>query len=238
MRPSLVLLALIAGVAYAAATSDAQTPPPHRIQVRTVKGEAEFFDTKTGQKFTPRGNNYVRLAKLKKLSEPTSMVYHSTFNEGLYEKKRASAALKAMAAKGYNVVRVFMNHATEGSISPGSGRFSKAYLDNIADFITMAKANNLYVIPTIDWIPVPKPPRAVESVWCPDFQCTNVHVLTREGVQANKDFFVRLVKELLNRKAPTDYILAYELRNELTFESDLPPLTLTTGTVTGANGKN
>jgi len=61
--------------------------------------------------------------------------------------------------------------------------------------------------------------------------------LPEEGLQANKDFFVALVKELLKRKAPTDYILAYELRNELTFESDLPPLTLTSGTITAANGK-
>jgi hypothetical protein len=238
MRTNLILLLLIAAVTCSVAISNAQAPPAHRIQVRTVKGTAEFFDTKTGQKFTPRGNNYVRLAEMKKLAEPTSMLYHSTFNEGRYEKKRAAAALDAMAAKGYNVVRVFMNHATEGSIRTGSGGFSKPYMDNLADFLAMAKAKKLYVIPTIDWIPVPNPGRAVDKIWCPDFQCTNVHILTREGLQANKDFFVALVKELLKRKAPTDYILAYELRNELTFESDLPPLTLTTGTVNAANGKS
>lgn len=238
MRTNLILLLLIAAVTCSVAISNAQAPPAHRIQVRTIKGTAEFFDTKTGQKFTPRGNNYVRLAEMKKLAEPTSMLYHSTFNEGRYEKKRAAAALDAMAAKGYNVVRVFMNHATEGSIRTGSGGFSRPYMDNLADFLAMAKAKKLYVIPTIDWIPVPNPGRAVDKIWCPDFQCTNVHILTREGLQANKDFFVALVKELLKRKAPTDYILAYELRNELTFESDLPPLTLTTGTVNAANGKS
>jgi hypothetical protein len=238
MQTLLRLLLLAAVVMCAVADSDAQAPPAHRIQVRTIKGTAEFFDTKTGQKFTPRGNNYVRLAEMKKLSEPTSMLYHSTFNEGRYEKKRAAAALDAMAAKGYNVVRVFLNHATEGSIRAGSGGFSKPYMDNLADFLVMAKAKKLYVIPTIDWIPVPNPGRAVGKIWCSDFQCTNVHILTREGLQANKDFFVALVKELLKRKAPTDYILAYELRNELTFESDLSPLTLTRGTVNAANGKS
>ena len=175
---------------------------------------------------------------MKKLTEPTSMLYHSTFNEGRYEKKRAAAALDAMAARGYNVVRVFMNHATEGSIRTASGGSSRAYMDNLADFLAMAKARNLYVIPTIDWIPVPNAGSAVDKIWCPDFQCTNVHILTREGLQANKDFFVALVKELQKRKAPTDYILAYELRNELTFESDLPPLTLSSGTVSAANGKS
>lgn len=237
MRPILMFLAAFVYVALVAAPAPAQTPPAHRIQIRTVKGEAEFYDVKTGKKFVPRGHNYVRLENMKKLTEPTSMVYHSTFNEGRYDKKRASTALKAMAADGYNVVRVFLNHATEGSIDAGSKGLSGKYLDNFADFLALAKANGLYVIPTIDWIPIPKKSKAVEQVWCPDYQCTNVHILTRDGVEANKAFFVAFIRELVKRKAPTSYILAYELRNELTFESDLPPLSLKSGTVTTVNGK-
>jgi hypothetical protein len=64
-----------------------------------------------------------------------------------------------------------------------------------------------------------------------------VQVLTPEGIRANQLFFTRLVRDLLARKAPTDRILAYELRNELTFDSDLPPLSLDSGSVTTANGK-
>ena len=74
MQTLLRLSLLAAAVTCAVAISHAQAPPAHRIQVRTTKGTAEFFDTKTGQKFTPRGNNYVRLAEMKKLTEPTSML--------------------------------------------------------------------------------------------------------------------------------------------------------------------
>ena len=40
----------------------AQASAPHRIRVRQGGSGGEFYDTVTGLKFTPRGNNYVRLA--------------------------------------------------------------------------------------------------------------------------------------------------------------------------------
>src|SRR5690606_25635209 len=42
-----------------ATTTTVAPPPEHRIQVRIVDGEGEFYDTETGETFVVRGTNYV-----------------------------------------------------------------------------------------------------------------------------------------------------------------------------------
>src|SRR5712692_651029 len=51
----------------------------HRIGVRVVNGIGEFYDRVTGQKFVPRGNNYIRLGPQ---TDPSGIriITHSTFN--------------------------------------------------------------------------------------------------------------------------------------------------------------
>jgi len=61
-----------------------QPPPEHRIGVRVVEGVGEFYDRETGERFVPRGNNYIRLADQQSASGET-FFYHSTFNVGLYD---------------------------------------------------------------------------------------------------------------------------------------------------------
>src|SRR5512142_1203204 len=65
-------------------------PPEHRIGVRLVDGKGEFFDRQTGEKFSPRGNNYIRLGLQEPLFGGETFTYHSTFNVGTYEADRAA----------------------------------------------------------------------------------------------------------------------------------------------------
>jgi hypothetical protein len=210
--------------------------PKHPIGVRMVKGKAELYDRKTSKRFVVRGVNYVRLADLKK-SDGTMLLYHSTFNPGYYDPARVQVDMQAIAKSRYNVIRVFFNAATTGGIISKADSLSDDYLKNFVDFLKKAKENKLFVIPTIDWIPIPPPGTPPGPMWCSDYQCGNVQYLTADGIRANQVFFTRLVTGLVTLKAATDMILAYELRNELIFESDLPPLSLTTGNITPANGK-
>src|SRR2546422_3405806 len=57
---------LLAIASFACGGESAGPPPPqqatHRIGVRAPAGVGEFYDRPTGALFTPRGNNYVRLA--------------------------------------------------------------------------------------------------------------------------------------------------------------------------------
>ena len=226
-RLLLLFMALIAAVA------PSQT---HRIGIRTVNHKAEFFDRLTKKAFVPRGNNYIRLAHLKKITGG-EFIYHSTFNPGLYDSAAVATDLGKMRQDRYNVVRVFLNYGSVDGIGGVGGRLSKPYMDNVVDFLRRVKADNIYVIFTIDWLPIPRRTSSVDSLWCSDFQCTNAHILTPEGLAANKAFFAEFVRELRIRSAPLDAILAYELRNELTFEPQLSPLSLSSGTVKIANGK-
>jgi len=231
---ALVLALLLGGLVAEAPSQDG---PKHRISICEVDGQAKFFDASTGAEFVPRGFNYTRLKRLRKHSDRTFMSYHSTFNRGAYDRASAQKALAAMAREKYNTVRVFLNHATEGGIADPGQPLSRKYIDNFVDFVRLAKDNDIVVLPTIDGLPIPEPTGVNRSLWCPDFQCTAAHVLTEEGVKANTEFFTAFVRKLKKANAPFDAILGYELRNELTFEPDLPPLTLTRGSVKTANGK-
>lgn len=99
-----------------------------------------------GAKFTPRGNNYVRLTD-DGLGEGKK--YHSNFEPGSYDADRSEAALAAMSRDGYNTVRVFIDPGD--SLANKAGRphglghgddddsvGQSAYFDNVADFVTKA----------------------------------------------------------------------------------------------------
>jgi hypothetical protein len=200
----------------------------HRIRVRVVDGVGEFYDDQTGERFVPRGNNYIRLA-------PTgSILYHSTFNVGLYDTLRAGAALESMRMHGYNVVRVFL---APNEIGDPAGGLSQPYVANLADFVQLAKANEMFVILTTDDFAARGGYVTLQdTTWSADFPGSHATFLLPGGIQAERRFWSDLVKALIQQNTPLDAILAYELRNEHFFLSDAPPLTLTSGTVTTANG--
>lgn len=219
------------------AAGEASGASAHRIQVRTAGGKAELYDRVTGRPFIMRGNNYVRIADLKKIVENRSLQYHSVFNVGRYNKSAAASAMKQMAADGYNTVRVFLNAITEGGMLGMSlTRSSSAYLNNVVSFLTLAKKYQLYVILTLDGFSMVPPANRLEPIWGPNYQSTNFQILSPEGVAANRSMFSTLAAELIRRGAPLESILAYELRNELTFEPDIQPLSLGSGHVRTANG--
>jgi Cellulase (glycosyl hydrolase family 5) len=209
----------------------------HRIAVRVAGGLGEFFDRRTGNVFTPRGNNYIRLATQERFLGG-STYYHSNFNVGLYDTPRTEAALQTMESDGYNVIRVFLNGCCTGSLGDPAGGLSSGYLANLTNFLERASAHHIFAILTTDWTPDVAPySNSVGQQCCTLFNDINLHFLTEGGVQGNSQFFGDLVQGLTAHGARLDAILAYELRNELYFASDQPPLSLASGTVTTANGK-
>ena len=199
-----------------------QTAPEHRIGVRVVNGSGRFYDRATGQEFVPRGNNYIRLT-----------THHSTFDPGLYDAARSRAAFRRMHADGYNIVRVFLN---AGAMADPGGGLSAAYLRNLTDFLRQARANRIYVLIAAESVPAGKYSGILQRENA-QFQGYNLHHLARSGLDANRLFFQDLVRGLLRLHAPLDAIFAYELRNELFFETNLRPFTLTSGKITTANGE-
>ena len=215
-----------------------QAPVEHRIGVRVAAGVGEFYDRVTGLKFIPRGNNYIRLAQQHSPSGD-SLFYHSTFNVGLYDAARTAETLRKMHADGYNVVRVFLNGCCQSaSLGDPAGGLSKDYLANLADFLRQAQTNEIYVILTTDGLPAEGGYIAIlDTTWSEDFGGNNSTTLRKGGLQAEAQLWKDLYQGLLQQGAPMEAVFSFELRNEQFFESNIPPLSLKSGTVQTANGK-
>ncbi len=205
--------------------------PDHRIGIRVVNGVGEFYDRTTNKSFVPRGNNYIRLAQ--KVENGETILYHSTFDPGAYDHARSSAALSKMHQYGYNVVRVFLNHAAIGT---PSGGLSQPYMANVSDFLDLAAQNQVYVIITHDWLPGGKYGDILNKDCCL-FSGSNLLHLSQSGTKAYRVFYEDFINTLHALNARTDVIFSYELRNELYFESDQRPLSMQSGQVTTLNYK-
>lgn len=195
----------------------------HRIGVRVVEGNGEFYDRQTGERFVPRGANLIRL----------SGGSHSTLDPGAFDPARIDATFAQMASAGFNTVRIFLN-SYPGGLPGVSGSLSQDYLDNVADVLRLAKNYGLYVILTADWLPE-SPDWAVPPA--PLIENVNLHYLSEGGHIVNERFWRAFAMGLIERRAPLDALLAYELRNELYFTTLFPPFSLNDGAVRTANGR-
>ncbi len=187
---------------------------PHPVTVRqTSSGFAEFYAVSTGNTFTPRGNNYIRLA----WQQPPFQgwgeeYYHSTFNVGLYDSARAETALAAMQTNGYNIVRVFLNGCCTGTIgNPNGTGLSSAYIANVVDFLSRAANHAIYVILTWEWLPAQGGYWSAPLPSCPDFidpnnptsPSVNMIDLCSAGVATTAQFFHDLAQALVGQGAPS-----------------------------------
>jgi cellulase (glycosyl hydrolase family 5) len=208
-------------------------PAIARIGIR----DGKFYDRVTGVPFVPRGSNYIRLA-LQQDPAGLTRAWHSTFDVGRYNARRAEAALARMEASGYNVVRVFFNgvclHFCLGDEATGGLRL--AYLENVADFVRRAKAHGVQVMLTIDTVPE-------GTTWIAKVRSNQAYdgfqqwFLPAESVAAFRDYFTVLVGALLDAGMPADGVFAYSLINEAFMDGDKPPFSLRSGTRTTANGQ-
>jgi hypothetical protein len=222
--------------APAADAAPPQPTPEHRIGVRVVNGIGEFYDRATGQKFVPRGANYIVMG-LQKNRAGESYVAHATFGPGFYDRLAAEAALQKMHADGYNTVRVFIETTTTTSITGNPG-LSAAYLDNVTDFLKLAQVSRMYAIFVTDWLPDSDPyNQIVARECCERFDSSNAVHLSASGVQASRRFYRDFVAALIERGAPLEAVFSFNVSNELAFDSNEPPLSWTSGTVGLGNGQ-
>lgn len=215
-------------------TSLSSVPSEHLIGIRIVNGVGEFYNRTTGNKFVPRGMNYVRLAQQTKV-DGSSTFGHALFDSGKYDSSRVGSDLQKMHADGYNVIRVFLSPDTMGTASDG---LSSAYMKNIADLLNHAMQNQIYVVFTLDWIPGGKYGSILSADCCSTFALMNANFLPPAGLKANQIFYQDFIRQLLALHAPTEYIFSYQLRNEMFYDTDQPPLSFSSGVVKTANGKS
>jgi hypothetical protein len=215
-----------------------KSPLEHRIRVRVVNGIGEFYDNITGQKFVPRGMNYVVMG-LQQNRADEQFVSHATFAPGYYNRETAGKALMDMHSAGYNTVRVFIETTTTTSISGTSVGLSNPYLDNVADFIGLAAASDMFVIFVTDWIADSDPyNQIIARECCETFDSSNAVHLSASGVEASRRFYSDFVSGLIERDARLDHVFSFNVSNELAFDSNEPPLVWSSGLVTLGNDQS
>jgi hypothetical protein len=236
-----VLIALV-GILSPSTIHAAQ---PHRIAVREVNGNGEFYDTTTGATFVPRGTNYIRQEVLEdpwschkkpdNTWECDKFLTHSMFHVGSYDAQKAETALREIRRLQYNVVRVFVlpiNAQDAGSNAVG---LSEIFLRNVADFITRAKHYEIFVILTFNHVPKIGGYGFLNSTG--QFQDENWYYLAPEGIDAKKRYLTDFINGIRKFEAPLEYIFNYDIENEPHFINTFPPLSLSSGNIKTAIGK-
>lgn len=242
-RPRLLVgLAAVAVVAVAAGCTKTPTPQPtrssgapavHVLGVRQVKSAPEFFDTRSGQRFVPRGPNFHRLGL------EGGVVADTLFAVESYDPSWVDQQLTAVVNLGYNSIRTSVDLCQHHCIGSTAGGLNPRFLDNIADLLGRARSHGLQVFLNSNDLPldggyVPR----VEATAGADFDgYMNSQYLSPTAFAVYRDYWVEIVKGLVDRRAALDAVAGYELRGEAFLFADKPPLSRSSGTVTTANGK-
>lgn len=202
-------------------------PPTTAVEVENRWIEVDggrFIDTRTGEDFVPVGVNLLR-----KLDGGGA---DRMFQAG-YDADWVDEQLAEIVGLGFNTVRFFLDMcmectATDAGIRPD-------YLDALADLLTRLEAHGLVALPTSN--DVPDPGFSDRLPCCDPFGgYRNSLYLSKEGHAIAVEYWTELIEGLAERGAPTHHVLGWELANEQFVLRDVAPISLTTGSVTTADG--
>ena len=208
--------------------------PQHRIGVRQVGGSAEFFDRRTDTTFVVRGVNYVYVPH-------DGRTTNLPLKVGVYDQERTRRDFFALAALGYNTVRVFLDQCNDGPgcIGAADNRgLNPAYLANIVDMLAAAREADIFILFTSNDLPDRGGyAEQANSQSGPIFAgYRNSYYLTPGAVEATRRYWRDLLTGLNGQSAATEMVLGWQLLNEQWMFIDQPPLSLVSGLVETTTG--
>lgn len=222
-------LAAFAALALAAPS----TPPlPAPALPRVIVRAGQFVTADNGAAFRPRGMNYIRLRTLNK--DGVTALWHDTFNPASYSAEASRAFFADISAKGYNVVRVFLDHETGPGMlaAPGDPRLSAAYIERMADFLRSARANRVRVILCFCYLPLRKDWAAGLAGAPANVEGENQAMLHPGFIRAKAAWMAETARAI--RRIDPDLlsaIFSFEMENESHFVATKPPFSLSNGSV-------
>ncbi len=231
-----------------AQSSPADTPPRlaldvPRIAIRVVDGRGEFYNSRNGEPFVPRGVNYVDFYRAE----------HGGYEDrvmatNVYDPQRVRTAFQLLAQHGYNTVRIFFDTCGSGSFcigNPNGNGLNLAYLDNMVDLMHIAGEEGIYLILTANSVPENGGYWAYfdQQIYSADPRFgfedyRNADWLHPAGVEIKRRFWQDLMAGMVERDAPFEVLLGWQLTNELWLWKHVPPLSLDVGQVTISNGNS
>lgn len=200
------------------AASAAQTPPSEAAYLpRVAVEDGQFHIPATGERFHPRGFQYIRLTT-------EQGIY--AFGPGRYDAAAVEAMFSDLEEHGFNVVRVFLD---EPGVTNDAG-LNPDLMANFVDFLRRATRRRIYVIPVPHHVPntgpyAPYHERArAEFPDLPGLSYPNMRYLT-ESLVAGKCKYLQDLLAAIKEADPglLSTLLAIELENESCFHLDTPP---------------
>jgi hypothetical protein len=232
--PTLIPAASTTHTAVATKALSVNRAPEHVIGIRQVNGVGEFYNRVTGETFVVRGANYVYV--------PQSGTYTTQLLKvGVYDGARTRQDFINLADKGYNTVRVFLDHCSAGVGCIGDSDndgLNPAYLDNVADMLAAAEEAGIFIQFTSNDLPdqggYAEQANAASGAEFAGYR--NSYYLTPGAVAATRRYWSDILTGLQERSAATDHVLGWQLLNEEWMFADQPPLSLTSGLVETTTG--
>ncbi|MBN1304431.1 MAG: discoidin domain-containing protein [Anaerolineales bacterium] len=223
-----------AGFQSAQTESPPVGPAQHRIGVRNVNGQGEFYDKETNDRFVVRGANYAFV--------PLGSGYTNLLLKvGLYDPVRTRDDFRKISDLGYNTVRVFLDHCAQGPNCIGdqdNQGLNPEYLDNIADMLAAGKETGIYILFTSNDLPdqggYSEEANTGSGAGFAGYR--NSYYLRPHAVTATRRYWGDLLTGLVDRNAAFEAVLGWQLLNEQWMFIDQPPLSLTSGTVETTTG--
>jgi hypothetical protein len=162
---------------------------------------------------------------------------------GIYDHNRTQADFAALSALGYNTVRIIFDNCTsdEACLGAQDGQgLNPAYLDNMGDLLSLAKANQLFVLLASQGLPElgGYADLANQGANASFAAGVNSWLLTQAGIQASQKYWSDILGGLETRQAAFDVILGWEILAEQYYHTDQPPFALQSGRITLPNSKS
>ena len=235
-----LILPMLTAVPALAQTSSSADQSTARVKIRDADGEAEFYRTDTGERFVPRGVNYVDFVR-----DENGRYRDAVFATATFDADRVRAAFHTLAGHGYNTVRIFFDTCGVGRSCigvPGGAGLQSEYLDNMVQVMHIAADEGIYLMLTANSIPDDG------GYWeyfdrlfggnHPGFtRRENADWLHAAGVETKARFWDDLLRGLAQRDAPFETVLGWQLTNEQWLFREHPPMSLDSGVAETANGR-
>jgi len=237
-----VVVVVVGAVALLPMTVETACVGKNLPNLRVIAGDTSkntvptfAFETTPTVPVTLRGVDYIRLNGSigGAGGEPFHPVYHSTFSTKFFNKTECNIALRELGAEKYNIVRVFLDPGTSQRSDGINGPFSNTglnggYVDNLAQFISAAAANNIYVILTADIVPQSATFQCAASGSESPSAYPNSFLMQQECLDAKARYITLLLQGLQKSLGCLNNVIL-SLVNELALTTDVAPFSETTG---------
>ena len=199
-----------------------------------VVREGRFVLRESGKRFRPVGFNFIRL-----FNEPRT-ADHDNFGRTGYDASEHEAMLRRLAGNGFNTVRVFINFQPGEVVDgPESTELSSVYLDNVADFLVLAKKHSVYVILSMRRHPEIRRFRELRGKSDPMVSGENQRSLHAGWIKAKTTYMREFFSEILRRNPEAlEAVFAVDIQNEVCFYPGQKPFSLSGGAFTALNGRS